>query len=490
MKLYSLFLKYIYFFEFHQILWDKEYFYYDGCEIADSAQFTYYKSQIEAIVHKLRFRVPKRYKHFARFKRKYGYDEYLITDFKINESETVIITLKVLPFLSSYVYCANNPVNLVDPDGEEINPIYDCAGNFISNTKEGFTGEILIYSGNDDIDFSNMTKEGALMNNDIDTYDNQRFNMTNDSKSNIWTHIASQFEGLQVYDEVFSMSSIKDGKIGFGSTGSWNTTMKTGRIRGTDNYRYKSTVENIASSIIVHEWYSHWMKKNGDPMKSHRLAYKNVINFKYFWNKTTDDYKGFNVLQLQSYTKKETGRANVDSPYRYSYRKYKGSYPYGKCYTPKQISIIPNFQTDTAILANNMDSVVIICWNLFGTKYEAYVFSYSLATYTLSVSAAYWNGEKMFIHSANDIHSIIQSINQFYILKSQNIVQKKIPKEEPEAADYPCIFVDVFRSNKKMISKATDLDTDYYHFSFHPDFLSLWDILTKYIRLFDEERTF
>ena len=79
---------------------DREYFYYDGCEISDSAQFTYYKSQIEVIVHKLRFRVPKRYKHFAKFKRKYGYDEYLITDFKINESETVIITLKVLPFLS------------------------------------------------------------------------------------------------------------------------------------------------------------------------------------------------------------------------------------------------------------------------------------------------------------------------------------------------------------------------------------------------------
>ena len=226
------------------------------------------------------------------------------------------------PSLSPYTYCANNPIKLVDPNGEEVSPIYDCAGNFIANTKEGFTGEILIYSGSEDIDFSNMTKEEALTNNDIDTYDNQRFNMTNDSKSNIWTHIASQFEGLQVYDEVFSMSSIKDEKIGFGGSGSWNTNLKTNSIRGTDRYSYESTVENLASSIIVHEWYSHRMKKNGNKMKSHRLAYKNVINYKYFWNKTMGNYKGFNVRMLREYTELETGRTNVDPPYRYSYKKY------------------------------------------------------------------------------------------------------------------------------------------------------------------------
>lgn len=34
------------------------------------------------------------------------------------------------PSLSPYVYCAWNPVKLVDPDGMEINPVYGSDGTF------------------------------------------------------------------------------------------------------------------------------------------------------------------------------------------------------------------------------------------------------------------------------------------------------------------------------------------------------------------------
>ncbi len=48
------------------------------------------------------------------------------------------------PNLSPYAYCAWNPVKLVDPDGREINPVYDKNGDYIGNTKEGFTGVPII----------------------------------------------------------------------------------------------------------------------------------------------------------------------------------------------------------------------------------------------------------------------------------------------------------------------------------------------------------
>ena len=60
------------------------------------------------------------------------------------------------PQFSHYLYCAGNPINHSDPSGLAI--IYDMDGKFLGNSKEGFTGEILFYQGNDKIDFSQYPK--------------------------------------------------------------------------------------------------------------------------------------------------------------------------------------------------------------------------------------------------------------------------------------------------------------------------------------------
>ena len=48
------------------------------------------------------------------------------------------------PSLSPYVYCANNPIKLVDPNGEEIAPIYDTHGNFLGTDDEGLKGKAIV----------------------------------------------------------------------------------------------------------------------------------------------------------------------------------------------------------------------------------------------------------------------------------------------------------------------------------------------------------
>ena len=229
--------------------------------------------------------------------------------------------------LSPYLYCAGNPINLVDPTGEE--PVYNTKGEFLGNTSEGFTGDILIYLGSETIDFKEYTRtelEKAIPM-DIDMYDNVRMwgsgGMSEESHSKIWTHVVSQFEEQMIYDERFSLSRIAGGKIGYETNDDedifWQTKYSsntTPTIHGTGNYDYESTVENLASTILVHEWYSHGVKNNGDKMKSHRLAYKNVINFNPLWDKTTDKFKEHNLINLLYYTIKETGREKLDKPYR------------------------------------------------------------------------------------------------------------------------------------------------------------------------------
>ena len=238
------------------------------------------------------------------------------------------------PNLTTYTFVENNPLNIVDPTGEE--PVYNTKGAFLGTTSEGFKGEVLIYSGTEKVDFSKLTRSDAESKfpADIDTYDVMKKldsgGMSSESHSKIWTHIVSQFEGMEVYDERFSMSQVQGGKIGHENVdgAGWETTFSPNnpnyipKIIGTGGYSYESTVENIAASVIVHEWYSHGKKHTADDIKSHRLAYKNVINFKRLWNGTTDNYKRFNLQSLRFYTEKETGRKKVDPLYRNLYKRY------------------------------------------------------------------------------------------------------------------------------------------------------------------------
>ena len=239
------------------------------------------------------------------------------------------------PHLSPYLYCAGNPVNLSDPTG--LAAIFDINGRYIGETIEGgHTGGIYIYDGEVNIDFSKLYEyeltlgliDGLTSYNDSD--------LSLNAQSSIWTHILLQFVGKYIFDEKFDMSRIDGGEVKYrehatkatlwGTTflGPENSILNPAGIYGTGNFTkyYEATIENIASSLLVHEWYSHAIKYNGNAWKSHRLAYKNVINFKKLWDKTTDKYKGFVLYHLLYYTKTETGREVVDIPYRNLYNKY------------------------------------------------------------------------------------------------------------------------------------------------------------------------
>lgn len=69
---------------------------------------------------------------------------------------------------------------------------------------------------------------------------------------------------------------------------------------------YETTVENIASSLFVHEWYSHMILgvrdkiEGGTKPGNHRLAYENVIKHS-LWEKTTVSYKFYMLNNLHNY---------------------------------------------------------------------------------------------------------------------------------------------------------------------------------------------
>ena len=233
------------------------------------------------------------------------------------------------PDFSHNAFCNGDPINYTDPSG--LQPVYNADGDFLGCTSEGFVGDILIYNGGFDIDFSQFTAKelqetyaGIYNYNDVLQGNGNAPSMSDDAHSNLLTNFARHFEGSQIYDETFSLNRVTDNKIYFDRSidSQWSTGRLSKKISFTGKIYYEATVENFASSLIVHEWYSHAMKDCGDKYKSHRLAYKNVINYKTFWNATTNRYKGFVMYELQDYTHNEINLQMVEPLYRRLYSKY------------------------------------------------------------------------------------------------------------------------------------------------------------------------
>ena len=216
------------------------------------------------------------------------------------------------PWLSPYHYCSNNPVGKVDPSGmlDEDNPVFTSDGTYLGCTKEGYTGMVLICDA--PLNIPDYTADELLSQADgtlAFTYDDVRDRLSHDAKSNIWTHVVSQWEGKRVDDETFSMSRIKNSRIAYEKqekTYNWCAYPADNSICSADEYGdlYETTVENVQASVIFHEWYGHLIKGYSDDNNNHSMCYTLSLQSP-IYKDTTIKYKRFINKQLDYYLREE-----------------------------------------------------------------------------------------------------------------------------------------------------------------------------------------
>ena len=230
------------------------------------------------------------------------------------------------PHVSAYAYCMGNPVNAIDPMG--LNPIFNSKGVYLGASEEGFTGMIYVYVGPENLLFNNHSIDYWTTNDEYKHYF-KTYNQVETAYSgealqrfvgNVMTELVSQADGVKIFEKKFTKNSLMGGSVSFSEKeGShFSTIRKHGNLKtqikahGIKN-DYEGTVENLLSSILIHEWYSHgeWgvgdyhKNSNGRPQPNHRIAYQNMMRDKVYYPKTTNSFRQFVLKSYNYYLNKE-----------------------------------------------------------------------------------------------------------------------------------------------------------------------------------------
>ena len=205
------------------------------------------------------------------------------------------------PDKTSYAYSFNNPIMLVDPDGKD--PVYDLEGNHLGNTKEGFTGGIIVYGG-EQRNFSDMTASDALGLEGASEFQ-KATDLSAKAYSNIYTNILQQ--------SGYDMGKLEGGAISIdnGKNDQFNNPDESTSALALTHIKSKSeifnitvhqqegdvkktltTVENVVNALGAHEYTGHGIKRYSDSKYNHQKAYEEQFNHS-SWAKTTPYFKAY-----------------------------------------------------------------------------------------------------------------------------------------------------------------------------------------------------
>ena len=216
--------------------------------------------------------------------------------------------------LSPYVYCGNNPLNMIDPDGRAASPYYDSDGFFLGTDEEGFRGTVRIVTGRT---AASKSKERLSPQNSKPL---EKVSLSAKSYSRIYTDILKQL-GYDVSLLDGGEVAVKNGDDTYNDPFSSVEYAVTTYIVGNKNFRISvdqmndgvqrdlNTVEHIENVLGVHEYTGHGIRRFSEKKKTHYMAYE--LQFKHAsWKHCTPLFRGGMLSRYY-------GIVNKENPERY-----------------------------------------------------------------------------------------------------------------------------------------------------------------------------
>ena len=145
--------------------------------------------------------------------------------------------------------------------------------------------------------------------------------------------------------------------------------------------------------------------------------------------------------------------------------------------------------SDSIVLSKKMNRVELTYWNIFTKECDEYFFSYSQnpRKLTLRSSCPVDSAPIMEVKSDSAISLFVNSINRFYILKTDEIVIKRINKTEEIESDFETLHINLYTQKGKRIFSSTMIESGYYELIFNPDFKLFVDLLNALILQYDRD---
>lgn len=252
-----------------------------------------------------------------------------IEDIVRNKMDNKIYQLKIEQSFSR-AYDENKIIDLEILDNDS--PIFDEEGNFLGVDSEGYTGDVIIMNKEK---YNELSKGGLQTIDHMDAYregihlDKANLNLYFEVK--IETHIANQYRGKVggnplILNNKITILKGDETTISKDKVPSHYADGKFVYTNGSKHRQWESTVENIQTTTIAHEEWSHNRNNWGDNNGQHHKAYLNEIDFPLF-PKTTRLYKTSIMVNLENYLKDEKiNFDNLPQIYKEEILKYKGAF--------------------------------------------------------------------------------------------------------------------------------------------------------------------